>query len=262
MSQVKRFAVFIIRGRIEAVTGLRIGGSANNFSIGGNDNPVIRDPLTQQPYIPGSSLRGKMRSLLEKYYGLPLVKLGSVRLHLVKNAADYEKSPVANIFGVSANDQFGLPTRLLVRDVRLTAEAVQLLNAARTDAPFTEIKSEVAIDRITSQANPRTMERVPAGASFGPMELVYSVYQRRDVDEFLPVLLKGLELLEEDYLGGGGARGNGKVRFADLEVRRRVSQTEQGEAVEQFANLGALLVDQQRLIQGAVELVRQHYPDF
>lgn len=261
MNSIKRYGVFIIKGNIHAITGLRIGGSSNNFSIGGNDNPVIRDALTQQPYIPGSSLRGKMRSLTEKHFGLPLVALGRIRLHLVKTAAEYEASPVANIYGISANDSFGLPTRLLVRDVFLTQESVKQLETARTDAPFTEIKSEVSIDRITSQANPRTMERVPAGAVFGPMELVFSVYQRRDVSDFLPVLFKGMELLEEDYLGGGGSRGNGKVQFRDLRVQFKIAQAAESLGAD-YPTLNDLLTEQDVIISESLKRIQVIYAGF
>lgn len=56
---------FIISGILECVTGTRIGGTQEKFEIGGIDNPVIKDPLTDLPYIPGSSLKGKLRHLLE-----------------------------------------------------------------------------------------------------------------------------------------------------------------------------------------------------
>lgn len=252
---IQRYGVILIRGNIRAVTGLRIGGSANNFAIGGNDNPVIRDALTQQPYIPGSSLRGKMRSLTEKYYGLPLTQLGQVRLHLVKTQQEYNASPVANIYGVSANDAFGLPTRLLVRDVALTPDSVSQLRTARTDAPFTELKSEVAIDRITSQANPRTMERVPAGAVFGPMELVYSIYQRQDVEVFFKDVLQGMALVEDDYLGGGGARGNGKIQFEGLHVTLKIAQTSEIIGAD-YPLLSDLLAAQDQIIQAALERIQ------
>jgi len=252
---IQRYAVIVIQGDIRALTGLRIGGSNNNFSIGGNDNPVIRDPLTQQPYIPGSSLRGKMRSLTEKYYGLPLTALGQIRLHLVKSQEEYDQSPVANIYGISA-DKFGMPTRLLVRDVPLTPESVKALSSARTDAPFTELKSEVTIDRITSQANPRTMERVPAGAIFGPMELVYSVYQRRDLEVFFKDVLQGLALVEDDYLGGGGSRGSGKVQFANLRLTLKVAQDNETIGAE-YPLLADLLTEQNSIIQTAIAKIQQ-----
>lgn len=214
--QIQLYGRVFITGIIVAKTGLHIGGSGGSFSIGGNDNPVIVDPITGEPYIPGSSLRGKMRSLTEKYMGLPLVRHANVNMHTVDNKEDYERSPVANIYGVPAQD-FNLPTRLIVRDVMLTRDSRDQLFKARTDLPFTEVKTEVSIDRVTSQANPRTIERVPAGAEFGPMEMIYSIYEPTDV-EWLSVLIDGMTLLEDDYLGGSGSRGSGKVAFKDLTI--------------------------------------------
>lgn len=205
-----------IRGNIEIKTGLHIGGSGGVFSIGSVDKTVIADPITGRPYIPGSSLRGKMRSLTEKYLGLPLRSMGSVSIHQPNKSEDYKASPVAQIYGIPAED-FNYPTRLVVRDVPLTPESADMLQRAKTDLPYTEVKTEVSIDRITSQANPRQIERVPAGAVFGPMELIYSFYLTKDVD-ILPTLFDGMLLLEDDYLGGQGARGSGKIAFANLEI--------------------------------------------
>lgn len=215
MDRLQLYGRLFITGNIHAVTGFRIGGSGGSFSIGGNDNPIIKNVLTGEPYIPGSSLRGKMRSLTEKYTGAKLNHRGW-RMHTATNEDEYKESPIANIYGVSA-EGVGLPTRLLVRDVMLTQESRDRLLRARTDIPFTEIKTEVNIDRITSQATPRSMERVPAGVDFGPMELVYNVYLPKDI-EWLSVLFDGMALLEDDYLGGSGSRGSGKIAFHNLTV--------------------------------------------
>lgn len=213
-NQIQLYGRVFITGIIVAQTGLHIGGSGGSFSIGGNDNPVIVNPMTGEPYIPGSSLRGKMRSLTEKYMGVKLVRHANVTMHTAENREDYESSPIANVYGVPAQD-FNLPTRLIVRDVTLTPASREQLLKARTDLPFTEVKTEVSIDRITSQANPRSIERVPAGAEFGPMEMIYSIYGSQDV-EWFSVLVDGMTLLEDDYLGGSGSRGSGKVVFKDL----------------------------------------------
>lgn len=215
MDSLKLYGRVFITGNIHLVTGLRIGGSGGSFSIGGNDNPIIKNILTGEPYIPGSSLRGKMRSLTEKYSGAKLNHKGW-KMHTATTEAEYVVSPIANIYGVSA-EGVGLPTRLLVRDVALTQESRELLRRARTDIPFTEIKTEVNIDRVTSQATPRSMERVPAGVDFGPMEMVYNVYLPQDI-EWFSVLLDGMALIEDDYLGGSGSRGSGKIAFQNLTV--------------------------------------------
>ena len=215
-----------ITGNIEVRTGLHIGGSDNAFSIGGVDNPVIKDQLTGQPYIPGSSLRGKMRSWIEKALGKVEGQHigGQVTIHSCrKNLEAYPDCPICNVFGITAEDVTG-PTRLVVRDVTLTPESVDALRRAKTDLPFTEIKTEVAIDRVTSQANPRPLERVPAGAVFGPMELVYNIYEQKDI-EWLEHVFWAMQLVEDDYLGGAGSRGSGKIAFTNLSVElRRITQ--------------------------------------
>ncbi|HEY75207.1 MAG TPA: type III-A CRISPR-associated RAMP protein Csm3 [Thermoflexia bacterium] len=216
---------------IKAVTGLHIGGSDTGIEIGGVDKTVIRDPLTNRPYIPGSSLRGKVRSLLEKYRGLPQnQRIGQTFIHTCGTRDDYAGCDICQVFGVPGEKDFATPTRLVVRDVHLTdGSAQELEDKARTDLPYTEVKTEVSIDRVTSAANPRQMERVPAGAIFGPAELVYSIYKgtdenghtiadpKADVNR-LRTVVEGLQLLEDDYLGGLGSRGSGKVRLRKIRI--------------------------------------------
>jgi CRISPR-associated protein Csm3 len=131
------------------------------------------------------------------------------------------------VFGVPGELDFATPTRVVVRDVQLTGDsAKELETKARTDLPYTEIKTEVAIDRVTSKANPRQMERVPAGSVFGPAELVYSVYEGAGCDAANDVknlrdVIEGLQLLEADYLGGLGSRGSGKVQLQNIQVTVR-----------------------------------------
>ena len=224
--------IFII-GEIETTTGLHIGGSAGELDIGGVDNPVIRNPLTREPYIPGSSLRGKMRSLLDRHLDRPLNKPirrnpPQVRVHECDQSVDYKKCSVCQVFGVAPTRNMGdtMPTRLIVRDALLTAETRERFDEIDTDMPYTEVKTEVAIDRITSAATPRQNERVPAEATFGPMEMVHSLYtldtdSEGSVDreiELFDAVLTGMELLEDDYLGGSGSRGSGKIAFRKLRV--------------------------------------------
>ena len=214
---MKLYGRLFITGDIITVTGLHIGGSGEAFAIGGVDNPVIKNQINGQPYIPGSSLRGKMRSLTEKYLGrVTGQRINNGEIHACQNHAEYQDCPICNIYGITA-ESFNWPTRLVVRDISLTPDSAKQLEQAKTSLPFTEVKTEVAIDRVTSQANPRDIERVPAGAVFGPMELVYSIYDAKDV-EWLSVLLDGMDLLQDDYLGGSGSRGGGKVVFANLNL--------------------------------------------
>jgi CRISPR-associated protein Csm3 len=223
-SQITLFGRLFVSGLIEAKTGLHIGSSGGAFAIGSVDKPVIVNPITGQPYIPGSSLRGKMRSLTEKYLGLPLRSEGrAVSIHEPTNESDYQQSPVAQLYGIAATD-FSLPTRLVVRDVPLLPESVERLRRAKTELPYTEVKTEVSIDRITSQANPRQLERVPAGAVFGPMELIFSLYRPED-SALLNTLLDGLILLEDDYLGGQGSRGSGKVEFRNISLTLKAASS-------------------------------------
>lgn len=224
-----------VRGRVfvsfklRALTGLHIGGTAGGIAIGGVDNPVIRDPLTNRPYIPGSSLKGKIRSLLEKQYGKePNWKIHNTCIHICQNGLEYKQCPVCNVFGVPAELDYTHPsTRLIVRDINLDEKSAENMEALPLDRPYTELKTEVSIDRITSAANPRPVERVPAGAVFGPGEFVYTVYEgdglvdpKEDVER-LAVLFEGMALLEHDYLGGMGSRGYGKVKFEEIKISLR-----------------------------------------
>jgi len=225
-NNIKLHGRVFIQAEVEAVTGLHIGGSSEGMEIGGVDNSVIRDTVTQRPYIPGSSLRGKMRSQLEKSLGLPQNKpIGGVVIHSCKFPKNYNHNvgcPVCYVFGVPGEVESSGPTLLVVRDCFLTAESVARLDKAQTDAAYTEFKTEVAIDRVTSAATPRSLERVPAGAVFGPLEMVFSIYEKADIER-LKYVLDGLQLLEDDYLGGSGSRGSGKVVFRKINVAARSS---------------------------------------
>lgn len=208
-------------------TGLHIGGSDTGIEIGGVDKTVIRDRLTNRPYIPGSSLKGKMRSLLEKYHGLPQNRsIGQSRIHSATRE-QYPDSDVCQVFGVPGEEDFGTPARLVVRDVHMAGgEAERIEKLARTDLPYTEVKTEVAIDRVTSAASPRQMERVLAGTRFGPAQFVYSLYDGTECDpakdiERLRTVVTGLQLVEDDYLGGLGSRGSGRVEFEHFKISLR-----------------------------------------
>ncbi len=226
--------IITLRGRvfitcqIKALTGLHIGGSSTGMEIGGVDNTVIRDPLSNTPYIPGSSLRGKMRSLLEKSLGLhqnnPIGQ--QVRIHTCKTSLEYDAKggcPVCHIFGVPGEVEATGPTLLVVRDTPMTKASKQALEQAHTDLDYTELKTEVAIDRVTSAATPRNLERVPAGTVFGPAELVFSIYSDADIQR-LRYVIDGMQLLEDDYLGGYGSRGSGKIEFGQIAVSARSSK--------------------------------------
>lgn len=261
--QIQLKGRIFLRFNIEAVTGLHIGGSETGIEIGGVDKVVIRDPITNRPYIPGSSLKGKVRSLLEKYRGLPLNRnIGGTAIHTCDKAEPYRNCDVCQVFGVPGEMDFATPTRLIVRDVYLTDESARILTEqAHTDLPYTEVKTEVSIDRVTSAANPRRMERVPAGAVFGPAELVYSIYEgvegdaviadpKKDVAR-LRTLVEGFQLLEDDYLGGLGSRGSGKVKLQGImvSVRPGTNYLEAPREVGKYDDLPALAANLENLLQ-------------
>lgn len=264
----------IITGAVEAVTGLHIGGAAAGLDIGGIDNPVIRHPVTREPYIPGSSLRGKMRSLLDKHLGLEANKFiqrrePEVRVHECEQENDYLGCPACQIFGVTPGDQRKgwtklKPSRLIVRDVLLSKqhEATKQLRDAKTDLPFTEVKWEAAIDRITSAAVPRQNERVPAGAVFHPFEMVYNLFDLNGTGvendlKWLVHVFKAMELLEDDYLGGYGSRGAGKIAFSDLVVIFKSRDYYEGK-VEEPLTLGKAKSLRELKVSGFAEQIKNH----
>ncbi len=232
MPSIQLQGKIFLTGTIHARTGLHIGGHSGDLDIGGIDNPIIRNAINRQPYIPGSSLRGKMRGLLDRHFENELNRpVGSgVHVHACQTPEAYKACPVCQVFGVAPQGQMRgktMPTRLIVRDTCLTAESLTALNRADMDTDFTEIKTEVAIDRITSAATPRQQERVPAGATFGPFQIVHSLYtldaneddsQLRAELQFFDTVLTGIELLEDDYLGGSGSRGYGQIVFENLQL--------------------------------------------
>jgi len=250
ISSIKLEGRIFIDFEIAAQTGLHIGGSDTGIEIGGVDKTVIRDPLSNRPYIPGSSLRGKMRSLLEKYRGLPQnQRIGRGRIHSCQRGerSEYRECDVCQIFGVPGEIEFGAPTRLVVRDVPMTDNSARALQE-RTDLPYTETKTEVSIDRVTSAANPRQIERVPAGAVFGRARLVYSVYAgsgcdpRADIRR-LGTVVEALQLLEDDYLGGQGSRGYGQVTLNGITLSERRDYSKPVMDLSSYASVDELAAD-------------------
>jgi len=195
-----------ITGKIICKTGLHIGGTGTSLNIGGIDKCVIRNPLNNQPYIPGSSLKGKLRALYQISTGeirkLPKPMGGNVYYVATEDGSD------ADLFGSSAGNEKQKPSRLIVRD-SLLLNADELLK--KTEMPYTEGKTEVVIDRITSAASPRQIERVPAGAIFS-LNMVLNIWEQDNNETTLiNNLFKALELLRDDYLGGNGSRGYGHI---------------------------------------------------
>lgn len=205
------FAKIEISGTIEIVTGLHIGGSSAFSAIGAVDSPVIMDTRTNQPMIPGSSLKGKMRALLAKQYNTVLAK-----------TADEDAECLTSLFGSAKTKK---ESRILFTDMFLD-NLEELKRAGLTSA--TEVKFENSISRTTAVANPRQIERVVRGAQF-PMQLIYEFSDKIDSDTMLQdfrILKEGFKLLEYDYLGGSGSRGYGRVKFLDLDAEPVIGEVD------------------------------------
>lgn len=186
------------------LSGLHIGDSKDNVEIGGVDSPVIRRKDNQQPYIPGSSLKGKIRCLLEQIKGAS--KVG-------------DDNAINEVFGI-AKDKNTIPSKIIFRDAYLTEESISLLrNSPNTDMPYTELKFENTIDRVEGKADhPRQQERIPAGVQF-KLEFVVNGWGEDDekaklnAESSIAMLKNGLHALENDFLGGSGSRGYGHVQI-------------------------------------------------
>lgn len=228
---------YFLTGRIVCVSGLHIGGTTTGVEIGGVDNPVIKDPMTEQPYIPGSGLKGKLRSLTEWSLGLIAQHpkhsgYAAYDCHELETTpaagtpadARYQKALVVGRLYGPASDKTNVrvaagPTRLTVRDSFLTQESKVTLETTLGRGLFTEVKTENALDRVTSEANPRPIERVPAGAAFD-LSLIVDIYSADDTKLFRE-LFAAMRLLEHSALGGSGSRGHGQVRFEGLALSWR-----------------------------------------
>jgi CRISPR-associated protein Csm3 len=219
-----------IHGTITLKSGLHIGAGDMELKIGGTDNPVIKHPHTQQPFIPGSSLKGKVRALLEMKSGLMGKSGGSpLKPSNLKDASDKEREEgekILRLFGSSgaeddAREDLG-PTRVSFADAFLNPEWKAL--ADESQWPLTEVKSENSINRIKGTAeNPRFTERVPSETVFDFSVTLKQMENDQGLEEYL---LSGLKLLQLDALGGNGSRGYGKVafRFDDEAIQRRFDE--------------------------------------
>ena len=196
------YGKILIRCDLEVRTGMHIGGSSAFSAIGAVDSPVVRDPYTGYPIVPGSSLKGKLRTLLARstYQDIEaMAKAGS---------CDKDPEQILRLFGSSEP----------VRRSRLQFADAFLLNYDQLKGVgVTEVKSENTINRLTSKANPRQIERIVAGARFG-VNIVYNLSDPKEMEEDLSLLSKAMKLLQLDYLGGHGSRGNGRVSFQNFQV--------------------------------------------
>jgi len=234
----------IIEYVLEAKTGLSIGAGKETLEIGGLDNPVIKDPRGV-PFIPGSSIKGKMRCLLERkekdltylkryYEGDKKLQIDEITKELKEGNIStgwywqgrgfIHRCPdrdciICTLFGRPAEEKTSEPTRLYVRDAKLDEEKFkEKFPELYKDNLYTEAKWENTIDRLTSAANPRHFERVPAGAEFKG-DFVFNVYDTDRDKNFFTAFITAMGLLEDDYLGGSGSRGYGKVKFKEIKVK-------------------------------------------
>jgi len=293
MTQIQLTKKIKIIGEIEILTGMHIGGSSSSLGIGEIDANVIKK-ASGEPYIPGSSLKGKLRYLLEiKTY--PLKKRGDTltleeedklkkdtnnKNKLLKqfdkehpegyfgNSVHefFDKEHIDNIiriFGASAESS-AEPNRLIVRDSDLILESILDIENKEHNEKFkeleltyTESKWENTINRINSSANPRDLERVPAGAKF-KFEFIFNVFNEGEDTKLLNELVSAMELLEDDYLGGSGTRGYGKIKFGDITIIEKTMKnynegTDGVEVVRKISDLKTLRQEEEfkKLTQNA-----------
>lgn len=203
-----------VRGFILANTGLSIGGNDTGLGTGGASRVVVRHPVTMKPYVPGSTLKGRLRSLMERLAGEFGSTPGMPHTAIRKPTTEFG-ARVARLFGVPNDDHTPIPTRLTVRDAHLLNGEFLEANG-QLDLPYTEIKNEVAIDRITARVSNHYYERVPAGAVFA-LDVVLTAYtldkQDDDLAQIAGDLFLAMRLLQDDSLGAAGSRGYGRVAF-------------------------------------------------
>ena len=199
-----------VTSTIELLTGMHIGGSKDELKIGGIDNPVIRNPITSLPYIPGSSLKGRFRMALElKYNDVTKEPKG-----MGPSQNKEHESMVVKLFGsgsASSNEQ---PTRLIFRDANLSKGSEEYAQG--------EEKIEVKMDRAKLagfQGGNRIQERIPAGAKFD-FEAMIRIFDGDNENLFKQRLEEAKKIVELEFLGGSGSRGYGQVKFEDFKFEK------------------------------------------
>lgn len=197
----------VISAKLKVLTGMHIGGASDFAPIGSVDRPFIRDPYSKEPIIPGSSIKGKMRTLLAK----------SKVSGYILNKIDEDDIVIKRLFG-SAGKNMAIPARLQFVDLFVTRETIEKFANFDTDTYLGEVKFENTISRLTGSANPRQIERVPAGTEFN-FKLVYNVETAEEIEEDMQLLSEGFTLIQADYLGGHGSRGYGRIKLSDFEIK-------------------------------------------
>lgn len=205
-----------VKGVYKAVTGLRIGAGGGGLEIGGLDNPIIRHPVTKEPYVPGSSLKGKMRSLLE-VHGFTIG--GRPQPNPSLPACGCGRCAVCWLFGCGDARKAAEPTRFLFRDSYILDEDMERLKELLEDGIFySEVKAEVVMSRETGKVGgggPRPVDRIAAGTRLH-FEMSVRVFEGDNEEDMKEALISAVRLLEQEGLGGSVSRGYGKVQFLEL----------------------------------------------
>lgn len=205
------YAKLRITGKIEVLTGMHIGGSGAFAAIGAVDSPVIKDVRTNLPMIPGSSLKGKMRTLLAKQFN-----------ETVAGKPDDDCERIIRLFGAAKKGKNNkIPkSRILISDMFMLNDRELREKGLQS---VTEIKFENTINRVTAVANPRQIERAVKGSEYN-LDIMYEVENLEQLKEDIETLGMGMRLVQYDYIGGNGSRGYGKIRFKDIEVKPVVGE--------------------------------------
>jgi CRISPR-associated protein Csm3 len=225
MAEVKQLiGKLMIEAKMELKTGMHIGKSSDFSPIGAVDTVIVRDPVTLKPMVPGSSMKGKMRYLLSRVYATKVI-------------SDFAEEDIQlkRLFGSSQGEEGIILSRLQFHDLFLTKESVEKLSKMDLDLPYAEIKFENTISRTTSVANPRQLERVPKGAIF-QFKLTYNIEDINEMKQDLQNIRLGLALLSDDYIGGHGTRGYGRVMFNQISVIPKIYAQEHEADVQANAN--------------------------
>ena len=199
------YAKIAITGIIESLSGMHIGGSSEFSAIGSVDSPVMRDVLSGEPMIPGSSLKGKMRTLLSRQYN-------SGKLPQEHHRDDIK---VLRLFGDSKSSEYKT-ARLIFSDL-MVQNGEELKNKGIST---TEVKFENTINRLTAVANPRQIERVIRGCTFD-LQIICDADSDEAAEKYIGLLAEGMNLLKYDYLGGSGSRGYGQIKFENIKLSKR-----------------------------------------
>lgn len=197
----------LIEATLRLETGLHIGMGGDFAPIGAVDAPFIRDPVTRRPIVPGSSIKGKLRTLLAR----------SFQEGYWLDQIDKDPEPVKALFGAANNNGSARAARLQFFDCHLTEESFERLKTLEFHTYLGEVKWENTIDRLTGGASPRQIERTPAGAEFA-FRVAYSIEREEETERDMKLLADGLRLLQLDYLGGSGSRGYGRVSLRRFQV--------------------------------------------